>query len=69
MSKRLRKRFASLVTPRRPKKKRAHSLSAEEIALHNALNRHDLPHYLLITSPPVDLWILFSKTLKAARNV
>ncbi|WZZ50031.1 hypothetical protein YC2023_050138 [Brassica napus] len=51
------------------KKKRAHSLSAQEIALHKALNRPDFPHYLLITSPPVDLWNLFSKTLKAARNV
>uniref|UniRef100_M4CCT2 Uncharacterized protein n=1 Tax=Brassica campestris TaxID=3711 RepID=M4CCT2_BRACM len=51
------------------KKNRAHSLSAEEIALHKALNRPDFPQNLLITSPPVDLWSLFSKTLKAARNV
>ncbi|CAN6990684.1 unnamed protein product [Brassica rapa subsp. trilocularis] len=50
-------------------KNRAHSLSAEEIALHKALNRPDFPQNLLITSPPVDLWSLFSKTLKAARNV
>ncbi|CAF1706847.1 unnamed protein product [Brassica napus] len=50
-------------------KNRAHSLSAEEIALHKALNRIRFPTKSSHHISTVDLWSLFSKTLKSARNV
>ncbi|KAL0875598.1 hypothetical protein Bca101_025303 [Brassica carinata] len=47
-----------------------HSPSELEMSLHQALiNRRDFPHYLLITSPPLDLWALFKETLLAKKNV
>ncbi|KAG2317183.1 hypothetical protein Bca52824_020305 [Brassica carinata] len=52
------------------KKKPPHSPDAEEKSLAEALMEcRTIPHYLLIGSPPEDLWERFSSTLSARQNV
>ncbi|KAG2321993.1 hypothetical protein Bca52824_015206 [Brassica carinata] len=52
------------------KKKPKHSFSEEEKALAQALIEcRTLPHYLIITHPPLELWNLFYTTLSSKPNI
>ncbi|KAF8092264.1 hypothetical protein N665_0420s0026 [Sinapis alba] len=52
------------------KKRPRHSpTELENVLAQTMMDCRTLPHYMLITSPPKDLWAIFSETLSIKRNV
>ena len=51
------------------KTKEHHPSEAEKVLAQTFLNRPDFPHYLLVTPPPEDLWVIFAKTMATNKKV
>ncbi|KAG2253963.1 hypothetical protein Bca52824_084099 [Brassica carinata] len=51
------------------KTKEHHPSEAEKVLAQTFFNRPDFPHYLLVTPPPEDLWVIFAKTMATNKKV